>query len=104
MPLDNALDVIAGFGKRDAFDPVYRIDLGIAGIAVTLNPFLDPAAAGIVAGKCEHIRAVVVGDVVGEASSADLNVVDRVAQQAALFIGDVEPLGDCFGRPGVSPA
>jgi hypothetical protein len=41
----HALDVIVGLRKRDAFDPVDWIDLGMAGIAVTLNPFLDPAAA-----------------------------------------------------------
>ena len=66
--LDDALDVIAGLGKRDAFDPVDWIDLGIAGIAITLNPFLDPAAAGIVAGECQHIGAVVAADVVSAAA------------------------------------
>jgi len=38
--LHDPLHVIAGLGERDQFDPVDRIDLGIARIAVTLDPFL----------------------------------------------------------------
>src|ERR1700681_956588 len=61
---DDALDVIAGLRKRDALDPVDRIDLGIARVAVTLDPFPDPAAAGVVAGECHDVGAVIGGDVV----------------------------------------
>ena len=55
--LHDPLHVIAGFGKRDQFDPVDRIDLGIARIAVTLDPFFDAAATGIVAGKGQDVGA-----------------------------------------------
>ena len=45
--LHDALDVVARFGKRDALDPVNRVDLGIARIAVLCHPLPDPPAAGI---------------------------------------------------------
>ena len=38
--LHDPLHVVARLGERDAFDPVDRVDLGIARIAVTLDPFL----------------------------------------------------------------
>src|SRR6202043_2555572 len=39
--LEDALDVVAGFRERNALDPIDRIDLGIARIAVAFDPFLD---------------------------------------------------------------
>src|ERR1700736_2912850 len=41
--LHDPLHVIAGLGERDQLDPVNRVDLGIARIAVTLDPFFDAA-------------------------------------------------------------
>src|SRR5450631_198022 len=35
--LHDPLHVIAGLGERDQFDPVDRIDLGVAGIAITVD-------------------------------------------------------------------
>ena len=49
--LHDPLHVVPRLGERDLLDPIDRVDLGIARIAVTLDPFLDAAAAGIVAGK-----------------------------------------------------
>src|ERR1700749_2685478 len=68
--LDDALHVVARLGERDALDPIDRVDLGIAGIAVALDPFLDPAAARIVAGEGEDEGAVVARDVVAQLGGA----------------------------------
>src|SRR5712671_5860894 len=46
--LDHALDVVARFREGDALDPIDRIDIGIARIAVSLDPLLHPAASRIV--------------------------------------------------------
>src|ERR1700674_3308328 len=58
--LHDALDVVARLGKRNAFDPVDRIDLGVARIAVLLDPFFEPASAGIVAGENQQVGAGVI--------------------------------------------
>jgi hypothetical protein len=42
--LYNPLHIVAGLGERNLLD---RVDLGIARIAVMLDPFLDAAAPGI---------------------------------------------------------
>ena len=55
--LHDPLHVIARLGERDLFDPVDRVDLGIAQVAVTLDPFFDAAATGIVAGKGQDVGA-----------------------------------------------
>jgi hypothetical protein len=44
--LHDPLHVIAGLGKRDQLDPVDRVDLEIARIAIALDSFFDAAAAG----------------------------------------------------------
>jgi hypothetical protein len=41
------LHVIAGFGERNLLDPVDRVDLGVARIAVVLDPLLEAAAPGV---------------------------------------------------------
>ena len=58
--LHDPLDVIARLGDRDALDPVDRIDLGIARIAVGGDPLLHAAAAGIVAGEGQDVGAAVI--------------------------------------------
>src|SRR5262245_55377248 len=57
--LHDALDVVARLRKRNAFDPVDRIDLGIARIAVLLDPFTHATATGIVAGEGHDVRAAI---------------------------------------------
>src|SRR5437867_1535847 len=47
----DALHVVARLRERDALDPVDRIDLGVARVAVAADPFLDPAAAGVIGGE-----------------------------------------------------
>ena len=44
--LHDPLHVVAGLGERDQLDPVDRVDLGIARVAITLDPFFDAASAG----------------------------------------------------------
>src|SRR6185436_18626967 len=74
--LHDPLHVIPRLGERDLFDPVDRVDLGIARIAVTLDPFLDAAAAGIVAGK---------GQDVGAAAQVRLSVWKEWSQSDSLI-------------------
>src|SRR5262245_63863212 len=49
--LHHPLHVVAGLRERDELDPVDRVDLRVARIAIALQPFLDAAAAGVVAGE-----------------------------------------------------
>ncbi len=58
--LHYALKVVARLGKRNPFDPVDRVDLGVARIAVPLDPFFDLAVAGIIAGEDQEVGAVVI--------------------------------------------
>src|SRR3954452_24668870 len=55
--LHDPLHVIPRLGERYLFDPIDRVDLGIARVAVTLDPFLDAAATGIVAGEGQDVGA-----------------------------------------------
>src|SRR6266496_958806 len=72
------LHVVPRLGEGDLFDPVDRVDLGIARIAVTLDPFFDTAATGIVAGKRQDVGAAVVLEQPAELGSAKHGVVDRI--------------------------
>src|SRR6202012_2229651 len=45
--LHDPLHVVTGLGERNLFNPVDRVDLGIARIAVAIDPLLHAAAAGI---------------------------------------------------------
>ena len=58
--LHYALDVVARLRKRNAFDPVDRVDPGIARIAILCDPFFHASASGIVAGEDQEIGAAVV--------------------------------------------
>ena len=91
--LDNALHVIARLRERDALDPVDRIDLRIARIAVLLDPFFRPPRAGIVGDEGQNIGAAPAGDVIAEFGGAELGVVGDVGHQPVLIERDVEPLG-----------
>src|SRR6267143_6514244 len=81
--LHDPLHVIAGLGERDQFDPVDRIDLGIARIAVALDPFLDAAAAGVVGRERHDVGAAIILDQPAELRSAKGGVVDRIDLQPA---------------------
>src|SRR6266481_6902163 len=56
------LDVVTRLGERNALDPIDRIDLGVARIAVLGDPLLNPAAAGIVTGERHDVRAAVLSE------------------------------------------
>jgi hypothetical protein len=45
--LHYTLHIVASLGDWDALDPVDRVDLRVAWIAVLCHPLLDPAAASI---------------------------------------------------------
>src|SRR2546427_7099186 len=57
--LHHPLDVVARLGERDALDPIDRVDGRIARIAVALEPFLDPALAGVVGGERQDVGAAI---------------------------------------------
>src|ERR1700686_4800945 len=84
--LHDPLHVIAGLGERDQLDPVDRVDLGIARVAVALDPFLDAAAAGIVGRERHDVGAAIILDQAAEFGGAEGRVVDRVG----LHPGKVE--------------
>src|SRR6266481_1858204 len=58
--LHDALNVVSRFGKWDAFDPIHRVHVGIARIAVLLDPFPDAAPAGIVTGEGHDVGSVIL--------------------------------------------
>src|SRR5262245_52521434 len=91
---EHALDVVAGLGERDAFDPIDRIDFRITWVAIFGDPFLHAATAGIVAGEGQDMGAAVVGIKVAELGCTQLNVVALVAQQALFVEGGAEFLAD----------
>ena len=92
--LHDPLHVVARLGERDLLDPVDRVDLGIARIAVTLDPFLDAAAAGIVAGEGQDVGAAVVLEQAAEFGGAKRGVVDRVGLHPVEVEADAGPLAD----------
>ena len=96
------IDVIARLGERDALDPVDRIDLRIARIAVGRDPLLHAAAAGIVAGESEDVGAVVAAEQIRQFGRAHLHVVDRVAEQAVAVIGALNCLAVSMPAAGVT--
>ena len=57
--LEHSLDIVACLGERNALDPVDRVDLGIARVAIPGDPVLDPSASGIVAGDRENVGAAI---------------------------------------------
>src|ERR1700733_3787449 len=64
--LDNTLHVVARFRNWDALDPVDRIDLWIARIAILLDPFLRPPRPGIVGDEGKDVRTAPRGEGVAE--------------------------------------
>src|SRR5262245_30496768 len=90
---EHALDVVARFGERDALDPVDRIDLWVARIAIFRDPFLHAPAPGIVAGEGEDVRAAIVDVEIAEFGRPQLHVVGLVAEQPLLVEGRAEFLG-----------
>ena len=93
--LDDPLHVVPGLGERDQFDPVDGVDLGIARVAVTLDPLFDAAAPGIVGGKGHDVGAAVILDQAAEFGRAKCRIVDRVGLQPAevearaVFLADI---------------
>ena len=96
--LHHPLDIVSRFGKRNALDPVDRVDLGIARIAVGLDPVPHPAPAGVVAGKGHDVRALVFAQQRAQFGGAHLRVVDRVGNHPVPVIADAEALGGIASR------
>ena len=79
--LADALDVIARLVERDALDPIDRIGLAGARVAIGGDPLRDAAGAGVVGGERERHRAALVGDHLAEERRAELGVVGRVGDE-----------------------
>src|SRR5215475_9239246 len=90
---EHALDVVARLGERDALDPIDRIYLRVAGIAIFRDPFLHAPAPGIVAGEGEDMRAAIVDVEIAELGRPQLHVVGLVTEQALLVVGRAEFFG-----------
>src|ERR1700712_3271511 len=58
--LHDALHVVAGLGERNQLDPIDSVNAGIAGIAITLDPLFDAAAAGVVGRERHDVGAAVI--------------------------------------------
>ena len=72
--LHDPLHVVPRLGERDLFDPVDRVDFGIAWIAIALDPFFHAAAAGIIGGESQDVGAAVVLDQPAEFGGAKRGV------------------------------
>ena len=53
--LHHPLHIVARLVERDALDPVDGVDLGLARVAIGVDPLLHIAGAGIVSGKGQDI-------------------------------------------------
>ena len=90
--LHDSLHVVACLGERNLFDPVDGVDLGIAGIAVALDPFLGAAATGIIGGKGQDVGATVVLEQPAQFGGAKCCVIDRVqASRPASGVTCISP-------------
>ena len=58
--LHHPLHIVAGFGEGDQLDPVDCVHLGIARIAIALDPLFEAAAAGIIGGERHDVGAAVI--------------------------------------------
>src|SRR5258705_11871359 len=79
--LHDPLHIVARLGEWNELNPVDRIDLGIARIAIALDPFLDAAAAGVVGGKGHDVGTAIVLEQSAEFGGAKGRVVDRIILQ-----------------------
>ena len=64
--------------------------MGIARIAVLLDPFPRPARPGVVGDEGKDVGTAPTGEIVAELSGAELSVIDDVVGEPALIEGDVE--------------
>src|SRR4051794_4991898 len=55
--LEHALDVVARLGEWDAFDPVDRVDIRVARIAILFDPLPRAAASRIVGDERKNVGA-----------------------------------------------
>ena len=92
--LHDPLHVVPRLGERDLFDPIDGVDLGIARIAVTLDPFLDAAPAGIIGGEGQDVGAALVLEQPAELGGTKHGVVDGVRLHPLKVEADAGPLAD----------
>src|SRR5690242_14717756 len=97
---DNALDVVARLGERNALYPIDRIDLRIAWITVLRDPLFHSTAARIVTRKGQNQGAAIVLQKGGDFSSAHLGIVDWIRDETLPVVGHAEPLGSISARAG----
>ena len=83
----HALDIVAGLREGDALDPVDRVDIGIARIAVILDPAAGAVGAGIIGGQRENVGAVELVHHLGQMMHAQREIIVQIVGQP------VEPVG-----------
>ena len=83
----HALNVIARFREGDAFNPVDRIDIGIAGIAVILDPLIGAVRPGIIGHQGKDIGAVILVDDLFEMVHAEREIIVAIIGQPVETIG-----------------
>src|SRR5215211_4090701 len=92
--LNHALDVVAGFGERDAFHPIDRVHNGRARIAIGLNPLGNVAPTCVIRGKHENWKPLPILHQLAEVRGTELRVVGRIKQAPEV---EFEP--EPFSRP-----
>ena len=81
--LHDALYVVAGLRERNLLDPIDRVDLGVARIAVAVDPFFDAAAASIIGRKRHDVGTAIILDQPAKLGRPQGCVVDRIGLQPA---------------------
>src|SRR5947209_7490049 len=76
--LHQALDVVARLGEGDELNPIDHVDLGVARVAMGLDPVEDAAAAGIIGREGHHIGAAEAVEELAEMLGAEGGVVGGV--------------------------
>ena len=85
---------------RAAFDPVDRVDAGIAWITMLRHPLLDPAAARVIAGERHDVGPMILLKW-GGGSAAPIWIVDRLGHEPVTIVGAPEPLAVSRPTSGV---
>src|SRR5690625_4416544 len=75
-----ALHIVARFGKGNLLDPVYGVDMPVAGIPKLADPLVGPPRAGIVGGKCQGQEATIAIEHPLQIVPTQSDVVVRIAR------------------------
>ena len=90
--------IVARFGDRYAFDPVDRIDIRIARVAVFANPLARSSRPRIVPSETEHVGTAEVVQPVGDIGRGYHHIILGVREQPRDLAFDLVVVADVTGR------